>query len=189
MIFFEKVTKHIAFARDFRYTVTRIAPAICGFCALLPKQLTPRQGTKTIIKCAIFAIFMKQLTPRQGTKTHARKMQLMQTWGNNLRPVRGRKLYHLLPPLSNTHETTYAPSGDENTTPVQAQSQISLKQLTPRQGTKTNFARTAPARPSETTYTPPGDENFTRCSEAAFSSFAKQLTPRQGTKTYRQDRR
>ena len=58
------------------------------------------------------------------------------------------------------------------------------KQLTPRQGTKTLLCQaSAFASPLETTYAPSGDENFTRCSEAAFSSFAKQLTPRQGTKT------
>ena len=112
--FFGKVTKRIAFAGNFRYTVTRIAPAICEFCVLLPKQLTPRQGTKTLffifyltisttkqltprqgtktlICCNTSSRISKQLTPRQGTKTVQVQMQVPMSNRNNLRPVRGRK--------------------------------------------------------------------------------------------------
>lgn len=90
MIFFEKVTKHIAFARDFRYTVTRIAPATCRFCALLPKQLTPRQGTKTYTPLGILSHRPKQLTPRQGTKTQIRD-DLQQTNKKQFTPRQGTK--------------------------------------------------------------------------------------------------
>ena len=169
MIFFEKITKCIAFARDVRYTVTRIAPATCRFCALLPKQLTPRQGTKTPCiqsncyctqrnnlhpvrgrKLTRFNIFLyrikKQLTPRQGTKT-----------------VRPAPIEHPF------HETTYTPSGDENSTTIAANT-INAKQLTPRQGTKT-ACRIHIHRDtfSETTYTPSGDENSLIKSFASFS--------------------
>ncbi len=84
---------------------------------LLPKQLTPRQGTKSICANTIaIYIIAKQLTPRQGTKTcdssHAINTFIETTHtpsgdennvatgklyglskGNNLHPVRGRKLY------------------------------------------------------------------------------------------------
>ena len=59
-----------------------------------------------------------------------------------------------------------------------------MKQLTPRQGTKTRRCRCLTFRPSETTYTPSGDENSYRCM-FRMSIPAKQLTPRQGTKTDR----
>ena len=159
MIFFEKITKCIAFARDLRYTVTRIAPATCGFCALLPKQLTPRQGTKTssilIFNFASWEttytpsgdenktgfyptcyFYEKQLTPRQGTKTNTQTLT-----------------------MTKKKETTYTPSGDENSK-------------------KHRFFQCN----VETTYTPSGDENAYLISYLVLQQ-RKQLTPRQGTKT------
>ena len=83
---------------------------------LWTKQLTPRQGTKTLLcQASAFASPLettyapsgdenhtaaqhfdvsdaKQLTPRQGTKTlHAAQKLPSQALRNNLRPVRGRK--------------------------------------------------------------------------------------------------
>ncbi len=105
-----------------------------------------------------------------------------------------------------TVETTYAPSGDENTVRTVAGGKTDLKQLTPRQGTKTLDALGAPENHAETTYAPSGDENFRaprapECSAPRETTYApsgdenhnqechdynahkKQLTPRQGTKT------
>ena len=137
MIFFEKVTKRIAFAENFRYTVTRIALAICGFCALLPKQLTPRQGTKTPSSFGM---------KKEDT-------------GNNLRPVRGRKLSFFSRFFLSFSETTYAPSGDENSVLTPFILSLSRNNLHPARGRKRNL--------------------FKLC----FFSLKKQLTPRQGTKT------
>ena len=78
-------------------------------------------------------------------------------WRNNLHPARGRK-HHL-----KSRPRTFA-----------------TKQLTPRQGTKTNMLLLILSRRYETTYTPSGDENCS--SSQRFMSAAKQLTPRQGTK-------
>ena len=159
MIFFEKVTKRIAFAGNFRYTVTRIAPATCRFCVLLPKQLTPRQGTKTILIYFTLSTSMKQLTPRQGTKT-LQLLRFCHQVTKQLTPRQGTKTLVLM-------ESRW----------------LGTKQLTPRQGTKTLQRRFVQKNLSdETTYAPPGDENKSR---AGFIGFAgmKQLTPRQGTKT------
>lgn len=57
-------------------------------------------------------------------------------------------------------ETTYAPSGDENSTTIAANT-INAKQLTPRQGTKTLSSRFRLRVLLETTHAPPGDENRT----------------------------
>ena len=114
--FFEKVTKRIAFARNFRYTVTRIAPATCGFCALLPKQLTPRQGTKT-------DVFRVAVDTREI--------------GNNSHPARGRKPVIIVAQITSHNETTHTPPGDENHQAAMRGFVRPAKQLTPRQGTKT----------------------------------------------------
>ena len=59
-----------------------------------------------------------------------------------------------------------------------------MKQLTPRQGTKTYALFFASFHLLETTYTPPGDENLFYSRKPPAAGFrAKQLTPRQGTKT------
>ena len=183
MIFFEKITKCIAFARDFRYTVKRIAPATCRFCALLPKQPTPRQGTKTnsyrktrflcqettytpsgdenSFMCFSSTFFSKkQPTPRQGTKTDVFEHFLNHFGGETTYTPSGdenpQRYFHSSP---RRRETTYAPSGDEN-----------------------SIADMSPNISQETTYTPPGDENRQARNFLKFFS-AKQLTPRQGTKT------
>ena len=57
-------------------------------------------------------------------------------------------------------ETTYAPSGDENISmDGKPLDQLALKQLTPRQGTKTGLRLNGAYVPYETTYAPSGDEN------------------------------
>ena len=139
MIFFEKVTKRIAFAGNFRYTVTRIAPATCGFCALLPKQLTPRQGTKTIQGTHYpFPRNVKQLTPRQGTKTCQTSMRpCFCQMRNNLHPARGRKLKNLLIFLGRRFRNNLHPVRGRKHEKSNGRSSSSSKQLTPRQGTKT----------------------------------------------------
>ena len=86
-----------------------------------------------------FSISQKQLTPRQGTKTFP--------------PC----TYHIL-----STETTYAPSGDENS----------------------SIPSMRCGWPSETTYAPSGDESMF-LSNALYPFMMKQLTPRQGTKTFR----
>ena len=79
---------------------------------------------------------------------------------NNLRPVRGRKLRcHLQIPANR------------------------LKQLTPRQGTKTRVKDVIARSNFETTYAPSGDENLISPFLGIYLKRAKQLTPRQGTKT------
>lgn len=56
------------------------------------KQLTPRQGTKTVSRTANkTSVSRKQLTPRQGTKTKKRAIINLQRKRNNLHPARGRK--------------------------------------------------------------------------------------------------
>ena len=76
------------------------------------KQLTPRQGTKTLRS---LRVSLRQYeTPHQGTKTK-------------------NSISHSLV----IRETTYAPSGDENGAFYARMTESHGKQLTPRQGTKT----------------------------------------------------
>ena len=146
-----------------------------------PKQPTPRQGTKTILhisfcffsfprnnlrpvrgrKLAICVVkphkcFETTYTPSGDEKT-LHNLEKCLFSGNNLHPVRGRKV------IDNDHiainqETTYTPSGDENVAVCRSFVDACMKQLTPRQGTKT----------PQSAY--------------SFPQAVKQLTPRQGTK-------
>ena len=80
-------------------------------------------------------------------------------------------------------ETTYAPSGDENSSLCFYYTLV-LKQLTPRQGTKTALCILRRWQVMETTYAPSGDENC-KYRAVRIPHLSKQLTPRQGTKTPR----
>ena len=100
------------------------------------KQLTPRQGTKTpCIHCScesiprnnlrpvrgrkpcveLHALWVdkKQLTPRQGTKTSFRNKKIILSYETTYAPS-GDENSVLNVSRSNLLETTYAPSGDEN---------------------------------------------------------------------------
>ena len=111
--------------------------SVCQNRQRIMKQLTPRQGTKTLcFYCTSTFTFWKQLTPRQGTKTKKATLSLLIIYRNNLHPVRGRKQQFALHPVIGV-----------------------TKQLTPRQGTKTSFLRRIFHMTNETTYTPSGDEN------------------------------
>ena len=182
MIFFGKVTKRIAFAGNFRYTVTRIAPAICGLCALLPKQLTPRQGTKTVQNVrAKFAQVETTHTP-PGDENNPQRQELLAAERNNSHPARGRKPRRLIDNTMSYYETTYTPSGDENHQAAMRGFVRPAKQLTPRQGTKIfsvlvllllllrnnlhpvrgrkyTYSSQFLSFRTETTHTPSGDEN------------------------------
>ena len=57
-------------------------------------------------------------------------------------------------------EITFTPPGDENNARSFTSNNIFRKQLTPRQGTKTQFLAHSGYFHNETTYTPPGDENL-----------------------------
>ena len=104
---------------------------------------------------------LKQLTPRQGTKTKGFRLLQLTKVRNNLRPVRGRKQSTAAGIACRRNETTYAPSGDENSPFCYRRRRIcEWKQLTPRQGTKTILS-----------------------SGVCVCACWKQLTPRQGTKT------
>ncbi len=136
MVFFEKITKCIAFARDFRYTVKRIAPATCRFCALLPKQPTPRQGTKTWDSYSLQCYIDETTYTPSGDENCVVCDINCVTDRNNLHPVRGRK-------------------PDKN-----REKRVEMKkQPTPRQGTKTTWWLRYQQMTCETTYTPSGDEN------------------------------
>ena len=91
--FFEKVTKCIAFARDFRYTVTRIAPATCRFCAPFAETTYAPSGDENVLGF-VYQPFttQKQLTPRQGTKTGFSNPSCLRPTETTYAPVRGRKL-------------------------------------------------------------------------------------------------
>ena len=113
--FFEKVTKCIAFARDFRYTVTRIAPATCRFCAPFAETTYAPSGDENTIDNANFIVQrVKQLTPRQGTKTFSGSCTSPLPHRNNLRPVRGRKRVSPSPAVYVPLKQLTPPSGDEN---------------------------------------------------------------------------
>ena len=126
--------------------------------------------------------------------------------GNNLHPVRGRKLLTRITWLRFHSETTYAPSGDENALKALNIVFFFRNNLHPVRGRKRYRTSSNTQHIFETTYTPPGDENpfktiffivisFLRNNlhpvrgRKLLSSFPravfqkKQLTPRQGTKT------
>ena len=82
-----------------------------------------------------------------------------------------------------SHETTYAPPGDENlpTMPIPTDKPLG-NNLHPVRGRKRQLDRHVVIRLDETTYAPPGDENEV-CYIDIVEKVLKQLTPRQGTKT------
>ena len=105
---------------------------------LLPKQLTPRQGTKTCDSSHAINTFIEtthtpsgdennvatgklyglskgnNLHPVRGRKLYHVSILLTVRFRNNLHPVRGRKLTRRSAPAADLKETTYTPSGDEN---------------------------------------------------------------------------
>ena len=100
------------------------------------KQLTPRQGTKTLSAkhSPPSAAETNQAPP--GDENYKPRYLISSITGNNSHPVRGRKSF------DGRHVSEHFP-----------------KQLTPRQGTKTQLVYESFLMSSETTYTPPGDEN------------------------------
>ena len=127
---------------------------------LLRKQLTPRQGTKTIFgrSTATMRFESKQLTPRQGTKTPFGKYQNFLFSCETTYTPPGDENVIVITSFHFSVETTYTPPGDENFTPDSCTESL-----------------------VETTYAPPGDENVSY--QYKTSANTKQLTPRQGTKT------
>ena len=83
--------------------------------------------------------------------------------GNNLHPARGRKLTR----SDNLYVCTVkqlTPRQGTKTFPCRLKSHHTKKQLTPRQGTKTGKISSVFHRNTETTYTPSGDENLEKAS-------------------------
>ena len=149
----------------------------------------------------------KQLTPRQGTKTVVVHFCNIKHFETTYTPSGDENSTSMLLLFVRPSETTYAPPGDENQCPdscffislvrnnlhpARGRKRLEpsflavsvLKQLTPRQGTKTaSTLRQYCLMWFEITYTPSGDENlFQRVTRRRIKSCRKQLAPRQGTK-------
>ena len=76
-------------------------------------------------------------TPPGDENVHQPAADVVIVQRNNLRPVRGRKRITARICYPAHGETTYTPSGDENLLFLCFFDFYALKQLTPRQGTKT----------------------------------------------------
>ncbi len=133
-----------------------------SFAIGMVKQLVPREGTKTrglliphipasrnnsypargrkrLHPCAVWSASRgKQLVPREGTKTYRFLLCMLRFSRNNSYPARGRKLVFTSSFGIRNLETTRTPRGDENYQASAFASLPWLKQLVPREGTKTS---------------------------------------------------
>ena len=77
-------------------------------------NLHPVRGRKHGRVCSLLNTLRNNLHPVRGRKLRRCELSARRTCGNNLHPVRGRKLRNGVSRPSNHVETTYTPSGDEN---------------------------------------------------------------------------
>ena len=141
---------------------------------------TPSGDENLLTRGKVRVYRVKQLTPRQGTKTLVDEYDLYCFKETTHAPSGDENCTYTENELKDA-ETTHAPSGDENMTsktkilhplgnnsrPVRGRKRefrvfvafIEQKQLTPRQGTKTSYKYHPENNREETTYAPSGDEN------------------------------